>query len=433
MSKQQDILLPDIGDFDTVDVIEIAVNEGDKVAKEDTLLTLESDKATMDIPSPSAGIIQSIKVSVGDKVAEGTLIAVIESADEQAQDKNETTTTVETVEQPPNAANEPPAPTQESPRPAPQVLETSEVVGASQSARAHASPSIRRFARELGVDLGLVYGTGPKGRILKEDVKAFTKSILTSNKLTPAGGFAMPETPPVDFSKFGDIETIPLSRIKRLGGQSLHRSWITVPHVTQFDEADITELEEFRKSKIDSAEKQGVKLTLLAFLVKAVVDALQQYPEFNSSLSTDGEHIILKQYFHIGVAVNTDDGLVVPVVRDADKKGLFDIASEIAELGDKARAGNISPRDIQGGCFTISSLGGIGGQHFTPIINIPEVAILGVSRAAMKPVYANGEFVPRLMMPFALSYDHRVIDGVAGAQFTRFLSTVLNDIRHILL
>ena len=433
MSKQQDILLPDIGDFDTVDVIEIAVNEGDKVAKEDTLLTLESDKATMDIPSPSAGIIQSIKVSVGDKVAEGTLIAVIESADEQAQDKNETTTTVETVEQPPNAANEPPAPTQESPRPAPQVLETSEVVGASQSARAHASPSIRRFARELGVDLGLVYGTGPKGRILKEDVKAFTKSILTSNKLTPTGGFAMPETPPVDFSKFGDIETIPLSRIKRLGGQSLHRSWITVPHVTQFDEADITELEEFRKSKIDSAEKQGVKLTLLAFLVKAVVDALQQYPEFNSSLSTDGEHIILKQYFHIGVAVNTDDGLVVPVVRDADKKGLFDIASEIAELGDKARAGNISPRDIQGGCFTISSLGGIGGQHFTPIINIPEVAILGVSRAAMKPVYANGEFVPRLMMPFALSYDHRVIDGVAGAQFTRFLSTVLNDIRHILL
>ncbi len=433
MSKQQDILLPDIGDFDTVDVIEIAVNEGDKVAKEDTLLTLESDKATMDIPSPSAGIIQSIKVSVGDKVAEGTLIAVIESADEQAQDKNETTTTVETVEQPPNAANEPPAPTQESLRPAPQVLETSEVVGASQSARAHASPSIRRFARELGVDLGLVYGTGPKGRILKEDVKAFTKSILTSNKLTPTGGFAMPETPPVDFSKFGDIETIPLSRIKRLGGQSLHRSWITVPHVTQFDEADITELEEFRKSKIDSAEKQGVKLTLLAFLVKAVVDALQQYPEFNSSLSTDGEHIILKQYFHIGVAVNTDDGLVVPVVRDADKKGLFDIASEIAELGDKARAGNISPRDIQGGCFTISSLGGIGGQHFTPIINIPEVAILGVSRAAMKPVYANGEFVPRLMMPFALSYDHRVIDGVAGAQFTRFLSTVLNDIRHILL
>ncbi len=433
MSKQQDILLPDIGDFDTVDVIEIAVNEGDKVAKEDTLLTLESDKATMDIPSPSAGIIQSIEVSVGDKVAEGTLIAVIESADEQAQDKNETTTTVETVEQPPNAANETPAQTQESPRPAPQVLETSEVVGASQSARAHASPSIRRFARELGVDLGLVYGTGPKGRILKEDVKAFTKSILTSNKLTPAGGFAMPETPPVDFSKFGDIETIPLSRIKRLGGQSLHRSWITVPHVTQFDEADITELEEFRKSKIDSAEKQGVKLTLLAFLVKAVVDALQQYPEFNSSLSTDGEHIILKQYFHIGVAVNTDDGLVVPVVRDADKKGLFDIASEIAELGDKARAGNISPRDIQGGCFTISSLGGIGGQHFTPIINMPEVAILGVSRAAMKPVYANGEFVPRLMMPFALSYDHRVIDGVAGAQFTRFLSTVLNDIRHILL
>ncbi len=425
-------MLPDIGDFDTVDVIEIAVNEGDEVAREDTLLTLESDKATMDIPSPSAGTIKSIKVSVGDKVAEGTLIAVIESSDEQAQNESETTTAVETVEQPPTAASEPP-PTRESPRPAPQVLETSEMVGASQSARAHASPSIRRFARELGVDLGLVYGTGPKGRILKEDVKAFTKSILTSNKLAPGGGFAMPEIQPVDFSKFGDIETKALSRIKRLGGQSLHRSWITVPHVTQFDEADITELEAFRKSRIDSANKQGVKLTLLAFLVKAVVDALQQYPEFNSSLSTDGENIILKHYFHIGVAVNTDDGLVVPVVRDADKKRLFDIAREIADLGDKAREGNISPRDIQGGCFTISSLGGIGGQHFTPIINMPEVAILGVSRAEMKPVYQNGEFIPRLMMPFALSYDHRVIDGVAGAQFTRFLSTVLNDIRHILL
>ena len=243
----------------------------------------------------------------------------------------------------------------------------------------------------------------------------------------------MPEIPPIDFSKFGDIESKPLSRIKRLGGQSLHRSWITVPHVTQFDEADITELETFRKSKIDSADKQGVKLTVLAFLVKAVVDVLQQYPEFNASLTADGEHIVLKKYFHIGIAVNTEDGLMVPVVRDADKKGLFDIAKEITELSDKARQGKILPRDIQGGCFTISSLGGIGGQHFTPIINMPEVAILGVSRAKMKPVYQDGEFAPRLMMPFALSYDHRVIDGVAGARFTRFLSTVLNDIRYILL
>ncbi|MEQ8427739.1 MAG: dihydrolipoyllysine-residue acetyltransferase [Gammaproteobacteria bacterium] len=433
MSREQDILLPDIGDFDTVDIIEIAVSVGDMVNKEDTLLTLESDKATMDIPSPYAGEIKAIKVNVGDKVAEGTLIAVIDTTDESKTETKPDTISESNKVVPETVSPEPAPVSADAPRPAPQILETSERVGESQSARAHASPSVRRFARELGVDLGLVYGTGPKGRILKEDVKAFTKSVLTSNKLAPGGGFAMPEIPPVDFSKFGDIESKPLSRIKRLGGQSLHRSWITVPHVTQFDEADITELENFRKSKIASAEKQGVKLTLLAFLVKAVVDALQQYPEFNASLAADGEHIVLKKYFHIGIAVNTEDGLMVPVVRDADKKGLFDIAKEIAELSDKARQGKITPKDIQGGCFTISSLGGIGGQYFTPIINMPEVAILGVSRAEMKPVYQDGEFVPRLMMPFALSYDHRVIDGVAGARFTRFLSTVLNDIRHILL
>ena len=431
MVDEQDILLPDIGDFDAVEVIDITVNTGDQVSKEDTLLTLESDKATMDIPAPAAGTITAIKVNVGDSIAEGTAIMVYlpntpDSEVEPAADKPKMSRQENTEQETPTSNSEPP-------RIAPEVRETSELVGQSRTAKAYASPSVRRFARELGVDLGLVYGGGRKGRILKEDVKAFTKSVLTDNKLTSASGFAMPEIPAVDFSRFGQTESRPLSRLKRLGGQNLHRSWITVPHVTQFDEADITELESFRKSKVGFAKKQGIKLTLVAFLVKTVVDVLQQYPEFNSSLSANGENIILKKYFHIGVAVNTDDGLIVPVVRDADKKGLFEIAEEIRLLSDKARGGKIVPKDIQGGCFTISSLGGIGGQYFTPIINAPEVAILGVSRAVMKPVFKEDEFIPRLIMPFALSYDHRVIDGVAGAQFTRFLSTVLEDIRHILL
>lgn len=430
MSNEKEIRLPDIGDFKTVDVIEIAVSVGDRVEVEDTLLTLESDKATMDIPSPQAGEIKEIKVKVGDKIAEGTPIVVLLSESTTETEKKPKETKPDAPKQKPDTAT---AQEQPAPRPAPQIPETSALVGQSHSAKAHASPSVRRFARELGVDLGLVYGTGPKGRILKDDVKAFTKSILSGEKLGNKGAFATPEIPPVDFSKFGEIEHKPLSRIRRLAGQSLHRSWITVPHVTQFDEADITELEDFRKSKIEAAKKQGIKLTLIAFLVKAVVDVLQQYPEFNSSLSADGENIVLKKYFHIGVAVNTDNGLMVPVIKDADKKGLFDIAKEISALSDKAREGKISPKDLQGGCFTISSLGGIGGLHFTPIVNTPEVAILGVSRATMKPVYENGELVPRLIMPFSLSYDHRVIDGVAGAHFTQFLSTVLSDIRHILL
>ena len=424
--------MPDIGDFDAVEIIEVIVKPGDQVNKEDPLITLESDKATMDIPSPDAGKIIKLLVKAGDKVSEGTPIAVIEATTGENK-----TDPAPKQEKQPAEIKKAPEPAQVSevqvPRPAPATPQGAELAGASLSSKAHASPSVRRFARELGVDIGLVYGSGPKGRILKEDVKAFTKSVLSGNKLTGSGGFALPEIPPIDFSKFGEIETKPLSRIKILGGQSLHRSWITVPHVTQFDEADITDLEEFRKSKIETAKKQGIKLTLVAFLVKAVVDVLQQYPEFNSSLSADGENIILKKYFHIGVAVNTDNGLMVPVVKDADKKGLFDIASEISELSNKAREGKISPKDLQGGCFTISSLGGIGGLHFTPIINTPEVAILGVSRATMKPVFEDGKFTPRLIMPFALSYDHRVIDGVAGAQFTQYLSTVLSDIRHILL
>ncbi|MCZ6805216.1 MAG: dihydrolipoyllysine-residue acetyltransferase [Proteobacteria bacterium] len=435
MSDPIDIKLPDIGDFDTVEVIEIAVNVGDKVEVEDTLLTLESDKATMDIPSPQAGEIKQIKVNIGDKIAKGTPIVGLLTTDAPVTEQREEPAKTES-----NAIEEKKAPPVETkseqapvPRPAPKTPASSQLVGQSRSAKAHASPSIRRFTRELGIDLGLVYGTGPKGRILKEDVKAFTKSIMSGENLANKGAFATPEIPPVDFSKFGEIEQKPLSRIRRLTGQSLHRSWITVPHVTQFDEADITELEAFRKSKLESAKAEGVRLTLVTFLIKAAVVALQKFPEINSSIDPSGDNLIIKKYFHIGVAVNTDNGLVVPVVRDVDKKGLFDIAREITALSNKAREGKISPKNLQGGCFTISSLGGIGGLHFIPIVNAPEVAILGVSRATMKPVYEEGEFVPRLIMPFALSYDHRVVDGVAGAQFTRFLSTILTDIRHILL
>jgi pyruvate dehydrogenase E2 component (dihydrolipoyllysine-residue acetyltransferase) len=436
LSNEKEILLPDIGDFDTVDVIEIPISVGGTINAEETIITLESDKATMDIPSPSSGTIKKLLVNVGDKITEGAPIALIEESttSETKKDLQEAIKADEDFE-PEEIHHEKSEPVTliTEPRPAPNTPNSAQTVGTSNSAKAHASPSIRRFARELGVDLGLVYGSGAKGRILKEDVKAFTKSIMSGEKLANKGAFAIPEVPPVDFSKFGEVEQKPLSRIRRLTGQSLHRSWITVPHVTQLDEADITELEGFRKSKLESAKAEGVKLTLVTFLIKAAVVALQKFPEFNSSIDPGGDNLIIKKYFNIGVAVNTENGLVVPVIRDVDKKGLFDIAREITDLSNKAREGKISPKDLQGGCFTISSLGGIGGLHFTPIVNTPEVAILGVSRATMKPVYENGKFVPRLIMPFALSYDHRVIDGVAGAQFTQFLNTILTDIRHILL
>ena len=432
MSNIEEIKIPDIGDFDSVEVIEIAVSVGDSVEIEDTLITVESDKASMDIPSPNTGEIKEIKVNIGDKVSEGTPIISLLISEEGVKKDNQVSKQTEEVEEKETPKIEK-SENRIAPPPPPKIPETSQLVGQSNSAKAHASPSVRRFARELGVDLGLVYGTGPKNRILKEDVKAFTKSIMSGEKLSNKGAFTTPEIPPVDFSKFGEVEQKPLTRIRRLTGQTLHRNWITIPHVTQFDEADITELEEFRKSKLKSAEKEGVKLTLVTFLIKAAVVALQKFPEFNSSIEPSGENLIIKKYFHIGVAVNTKNGLLVPVLKDVDKKGLFEIATEITELSNKAREGKISPKDLQGGCFTISSLGGIGGLHFTPIINAPEVAILGVSRAAMKPIYEQGSFEPRLILPFALSYDHRVIDGVAGAQFTQFLSTILTDIRHILL
>ncbi|MBI4005155.1 MAG: dihydrolipoyllysine-residue acetyltransferase [Gammaproteobacteria bacterium] len=442
MATEREIHLPDIGNFENVDIIDVAVSTGDQIKKEDTLITLESDKATMDIPSPAAGTVKKMLVKVGNKISQGAPILILEETVADVDSEAVTEIAAQDEDITPVRKNESlkvKSSDKDSehpisaPRPAPYVRSSARVVGESHSEKAHASPSVRRFARELGVDLGLVYGTGPKGRILMDDIKAFTKSMLSGNKLSSTGAFALPEIPPVDFSKFGEIEFKPLSRIKRLGGQSLHRSWITVPHVTQFDEADITDLEDFRKSRLEAAKKKGIKLTLVSFLVKAVVDVLHEMPEFNSSLSTDGENIVLKKYFHIGIAVNTDNGLVVPVIKDADQKGLFEIASEINTLTGKVRAGKFSPADVQGGCFTISSLGGVGGSYFTPIINAPEVAILGVSRTVMKPVYQNGKFVPRLVLPFALSYDHRVIDGISGAQFTRHLSTVLSDICHILL
>lgn len=442
MATEREIQVPDLGDFQDVEIIEVVVKPGDIVDVESPLITLESDKATMDVPSPAKGIVRKLLVQRGDRVSKGTPIVVLDETEAAAappkakadeSSKKSEPVMVRSQEPAPYVAT-PAVPVDPGPRPAPVTPVGAQTVGTSLSARAHASPSVRRFARELGIDLGLVRGSGRKGRVLAEDVKAFTKSVMSDNRLFgKTGGFSLPEIPPVDFSRFGPIESRPLPRLKRLGGQHLHRSWINVPHVAQFDEADITELEEFRKSKLEEAKARGLKLTLLTFLVKAVVVALTKSPEFNASLSPDGESLVLKKYFHIGFAVNTDQGLVVPVIRDADQKGLFEIARELAELAEKAREKKIKPAEIQGGCFTISSLGHVGGTGFTPIINAPELAILGVSRSVMKPVYVEGKFEPRLILPFTLSYDHRVIDGAAAAEFTRFLGTVLSDIRHILL
>lgn len=431
MSNIKEILIPDIGDFEAVEVIDILVAPGDSIKPEDPLITLESDKATIDIPAPAFGLVREVKVRIGDKVSQGTVILAIEETEAavvEAQRKEQ--------EQARQAQPEPEPEREIAPvhRPAPSTPTGSETVGTSHSSRAHAGPSVRKFARELGVDLGLVRGSGNKGRILQTDVMSFTKAVMSSDRVFPAGGgLALPEIPPVDFSKFGPTEVIKLPRLKRIGGQNLQRSWINVPHVTQFDEADITELEEFRISKLKEAEQHGTKLTLLSFLMKAVVVALKEHPYFNASLHPGGEQLTLKKYFHIGFAVNTDGGLMVPVIKDADQKGLFDLAVELSELAQKAREKKLTPSQMQGAGFTISSLGHIGGTGFTPIVNTPEVAILGVSRAAVKPVYENGTFVPRTILPFSVSYDHRVIDGVEGAAFTRFLGSVLSDIRQILL
>jgi pyruvate dehydrogenase E2 component (dihydrolipoamide acetyltransferase) len=423
--------VPDIGDFKEVEVIEVLVKPGDAVTREQSLITLESDKATMEIPSPGAGIVKELKVKVGDKVAKGSAILVLESSDGNPAPKS--AEPAARAAPPPSPAT-PPA-VQPVPTPTRAAMREAPVDG---GAKPHASPSVRKFARELGVDLARVHGSGPKGRILHPDVQAFVKNALSqapSADAKPGGAlpFNLPAWPDVDFAKFGPVEVKPLSRIQKLSGPYLHRNWISIPHVTQFDEADITDLEAFRKAQTVETEKKGFKLTMLAFMIKACVTALRQYPQFNSSLDKSGESIVIKKYFHIGVAVDTPGGLVVPVVRDADRKGVFDIAHELADISKLARDGKLKPGDMQGGTFSISSLGGIGGTAFTPIINAPEVAILGVSRGATRPVWNGKDFAPRLMLPLSLSYDHRAIDGATAARFSSYLVSVLSDIRKLIL
>ncbi|ONC36365.1 dihydrolipoamide acetyltransferase [Burkholderia pseudomallei] len=429
-----DVKVPDIGDYKDVPVIEIAVKIGDTVEKEQSLVTLESDKATMDVPSPAAGVVKDIKVKVGDAVSEGSLIVVLEASGGAAASA-------------PQAAAPAPAPAALAPAPAPQAAPAAAPAPAQAPAPAasgeyrasHASPSVRKFARELGVDVSRVTGTGPKSRITKDDVTAFVKGVMTGQRAAPgaaaapAGGgeLNLLPWPKVDFSKFGPFEAKPLSRIKKISGANLHRNWVMIPHVTNNDEADITELEALRVQLNKEHEKAGVKFTMLAFVIKAVVAALKKFPTFNASL--DGDNLVFKQYYHIGFAADTPNGLVVPVIRDADKKGLVDIAKEMAELSKAAREGKLKPDQMQGGCFSISSLGGIGGTHFTPIINAPEVAILGLSRGQMKPVWDGKQFVPRLTLPLSLSYDHRVIDGAEAARFNAYLGALLADFRRIIL
>jgi pyruvate dehydrogenase E2 component (dihydrolipoamide acetyltransferase) len=422
------VAVPDIGDFKEVEVIEVLVKPGDAVSKEQSLITLESDKATMEIPSPNAGVVKEIKIKVGDKVSKGSAILVLEGAGQPVKAE---------ASRPASAPAAAPAP---APMSAPSTRPVPREPRDETVAKPHASPSVRKFARELGVDLPRVQGSGPKGRILHSDVQAFVKGALQKAPAQvgarPGGGslpFDLPPWPEVDFAKFGPVESKPLSRIQKLSGPYLHRNWISIPHVTQFDEADITDLEAFRKAQTAETEKKGFKLTMLAFMIKACVTALRQYPQFNSSLDKSGDSIIVKKYFHIGVAVDTPGGLVVPVVRDADRKGVFDIAKELADISKLARDGKLKAGDMQGGTFSISSLGGIGGTAFTPIINAPEVAILGVSRSATRPVWNGKEFAPRLILPLALSYDHRVIDGATAARFSAYLVSVLSDIRKIVL
>jgi pyruvate dehydrogenase E2 component (dihydrolipoamide acetyltransferase) len=440
MAGPIEVKVPDIGDFKEVGVIEVLVAPGDRVEKEGSLITVESDKATMEIPSPVAGVVKELRIKVGDKVAEGSLILILDESG--AGNSGPSAIPVAALAPTPTGEHES---TTAAPVPESRYIAKADPVPLEPQdltvSKPHASPSIRMFARELGVDLSKVRGTGPKGRVTREDVQGFVKGALAAAKpaatATPAseGGmpFGLPGLANIDFAKFGPVETRALSRIQKISGAFLHRNWIAIPHVTQFDEADITDLESFRKSNAAATEKEGFKLTMLAFLIKASVTALRQFPDFNASLDKSRENLVLKKYFHIGVAVDTPDGLVVPVIRDADRKGVFDLARELADISKLAKEKKLKPGDMQGGTFSISSLGGIGGTLFTPIINAPEVAILGVSRAVTRPVWNGKEFTPRLMLPLSLSYDHRVIDGAAGARFTTYLSSVLSDIRRSLL
>ena len=440
MSSEK-ILIPDIGDFDSVDVIEVLVNIGDTIEYDMPLITVESDKASMDIPAPKDGVIKDLKIKVGDKVKEGSLIGLIEVTETKKEVKTEIKSAPEVekkediekiIHTPSRPAPEPPEKKAAKEIPIP----IGESVLNGDTRKSHAGPSVRKFARNLGVNLSFVEGSGNKNRILIEDVESYVKGELTKPRTENMGAsFAPIPMPNIDFTEFGKIETKPLSKIKKISGANLHRNWVTAPHVTQFDDADITDLEIFRKSMQKEAEKRGAKLTLLAFLMKACVNALKAYPMFNSSLSPDGDNLILKSYYNIGFACDTPDGLVVPVVKDVQKKDVIDIAEDLGNLSEKARARKLKMDEMQGGCFTISSLGGIGGTKFTPIINCPEVAILGVSRASMQPVYnkTSEDFEARLILPLSLSYDHRVVDGADGARFTSHLCMMLSDVRRLLL
>lgn len=412
------VMVPDIGDFSDVDVIEVHVNAGDSVAVEDSLITLETDKAAMDVPAPAAGKIESVAVKVGDKVSQGDAVVMITVDGVHSE-------TAQQAPQKPPAAKASVEPAGGS---GDKTLVTTGVLPAIEEEgflKAHASPSVRRFARELGVNLASVTGSGAKGRVTRSDVKAFVKSIMSD--VPASAGQALPQIPEVDFSKYGETEVQPLSRIQKISGPRLHASWVNLPHVTQFDLADITELEARRQVLKPKAAEQNAKLTPLAFIIVAVVRALQEFPVFNASLDTTGNDLILKKYFHVGFAADTPNGLMVPVIKNADQRSLLGIARELSLLSGKARDGKLAATDFQGGCFTVSSLGSIGGTAFTPIINAPELAILGVSRASMQPVYVDGEFKPRLMLPLSLSYDHRVIDGAVAVRFTSFLAERLSD------
>lgn len=455
MSTTIDIKVPDIGDFDEVEVIEVLVAVGDEIASEQSLITVESDKASMEIPATSGGTVTSLQVKVGDKIKQGSVILSIQAETQPAVSDTDASTAApvaevvapvaaaevvstapaaaETVSQPAIAASAALAsipPERRSP--------TEAYAEAAVPLRnlPHASPSVRKFARELGVDLNLVSGSGAKQRITLDDVRQFVKQSLATGAGTAVGasvdgGFTVLGWPKVDFTKFGKIQSQPLSRIQKISGANLHRNWVMIPHVTNNDLADITDLEELRVTLNTEQGKDGARVTMLAFLIKAVVAALKKFPEFNASL--DGDQLVLKQYYHIGFAADTPNGLVVPVIRDADKKGVAELAAEMSELAGLARSGKLSPTQMQGGCFTISSLGGIGGTSFTPIINAPEVAILGVSRSSMQPVWNGKKFQPRLMLPLSLSYDHRVIDGAAAARFNAYLGSLLSDFRRIVL
>ena len=433
MSEMVEVKVPDIGDFDSVEIIEILVSVGDQIAEEDSLITVESDKASMEIPSSHAGTVKEIKVAIGESIAQGAVVVIVEASAVSAATieepvKQEAPAVAEKIEAKPQTAHAP------SPTPAARPSPTANIDPVSFK-NAHASPAVRKFARELGVDLGKVVGSGRNKRIVQEDVQAFVKQVMSTGGASVNAGSALgvEPMPEIDFSKFGEVKIQPLSKINKLTGKFLHRNWVSIPHVTQFDEADITSLEAFRKQSNKEYEREGVKFTMLSFIMKAVAAGLKKYPRFNSSLEPSGENLILKNYFNVGVAVDTPDGLVVPVIRDVDKKSLVEISMELREISGKARDKKLKPSDMQGGCISISSLGGIGGTKFTPIVNAPEVAILGVSKAEMKPVWNGSEFEPKLMCPLCLSYDHRVIDGADGARFITYVSSLLADARRLLL